>query len=99
MTSDTLESIIKLSPDLSNFINFSLILSAISDIAAKINLKFRKLERNGDNLVVDSQISDVNALVDEGGHGFEPSLYIFGDNSDSVSSLVEDLAKSVEAMA
>ena len=73
--------------------------SIISDIAAKINLKFTKLERNGDVLVVDAQISDVNALVDEGGHGFEPSLYIFGDNSDSVSSLVEDLAKSVEAMA
>ena len=73
--------------------------SIISDIASKINLKFTKLERNGDVLVVDSQISDVNALVDEGGHGFEPSLYIFGDNSDSVSSLVEYLAKSVEAMA
>ena len=57
------------------------------------------MERNGDNLIVDSQVSDVNALVDEGGHGFEPSLYIFGDTSDSVSSLVEDLAKSVEAMA
>ena len=73
--------------------------SIISDIASKINLKFTKLERNGDVLVVDSQISDVNALVDEGGHGFEPSLYIFGDTSDSVSSHVEDLAKSVEAMA
>ena len=58
-----------------------------SDIASKINLKFTKLERNGDVLVVDSQISDVNALVDEGGHGFEPSLYIFGDNSDSVSRI------------
>ena len=71
----------------------------ISDIVDGINLKFIKLERNGDNLIVDSQVSDVNALVDEGGHGFEPSLYIFGDTSDSVSSLVEDLAKSVEAMA
>ena len=51
------------------------------------------------DIIIDSKVSEVKALVDEGGHGFEPSLYIFGDNPDSVSSIVEDLAKSVEAMA
>ena len=39
------------------------------------------------------------ALIDEGGYGFEPSLYIFGDDQRRVCRIVEDLAKGMEAMA
>ena len=39
------------------------------------------------------------ALIDEGGYGFEPSLYIVGQNQDRVCTIVEDLARSMEAMA
>ena len=96
--SSLLLEIRKYNPDSSVIINLRWD-SVISDVADKIKLKFIKLERSGDNLIIDSKVSEVKALVDEGGHGFEPSLYIFGDNPDSVSGLVEDLAKSVEAMA
>jgi len=96
--SSLLLGIRKYNPDSSVIINLRWD-SIISDIVDEINLKFTKLERNGDDLIVDSKVANVNALVDEGGHGFEPSLYIFGATSDSVSILVENLAKSVEAMA
>jgi len=63
----------------------------------KIELSF--LQREGENLIVDKSNVNVEALVDEGGHGFEPSLYIIGQKSGRVCQIVENLAKSMELMA
>ena len=48
---------------------------------------------------VNKEVIDAEALIDEGGYGFEPSLYIVSHNQDRVCSIVEDLAKSMEAMS
>ena len=58
-----------------------------------------KLIRDGENLLINNEVSDAEALVDEGGYGFEPSLYIVGNNQDRVCKIVEDLAKSMENMS
>jgi len=57
------------------------------------------LRREGDNLVVNQDVAKTAALVDEGGHGFEPSLYVFGDSTESVARIVEELGHSLEVMA
>jgi len=38
-------------------------------------------------------------MIDEGGHGFEPSLYIFSSESDIVCRIVEDLASTMKVLA
>ena len=35
----------------------------------------------------------------EGGYGFEPSLYIFSSESDTVCQIVENIASSMRVMA
>jgi predicted fused transcriptional regulator/phosphomethylpyrimidine kinase len=57
------------------------------------------LQREDVNLVMDKEVVKTEALVDEGGHGFEPSLYVFGDSTESVVRIVEELGHSLEIMA
>ena len=65
----------------------------------KLNIKYVKLVREGDVLLITEETVKSRAMVDEGGHGFEPSLYIFSSDSDSVCQIVEDLAISMKEMA
>ena len=73
--------------------------SIISDILSKFEIVSAKLERNGENLSVNKLSTEVEALIDEGGYGFEPSLYIFGQSHERVCKIVEDLGQSMEDMA
>ena len=73
--------------------------SIISELLKELNVSSVKLSRNGDDLSISESATEAEALIDEGGHGFEPSLYIIGNNYDRVCRIVEDLAKSMEAMA
>ena len=65
----------------------------------KLNIKYVKLIREGDDLLITKETVKSRAMIDEGGHGFEPSLYIFSSDSDSVCQIVEDLAISMKEMA
>ncbi len=73
--------------------------SVISELLSTLKISSIKLNREGENLFVNSLPSETEALIDEGSYGFEPSLYIFGDNKDRVCEIVEGLANSMEAMA
>ena len=73
--------------------------SIISELLNNLALNTAKLSRDGDNLSISNTNVEAEALIDEGGYGFEPSLYIVGHNQDRVCSIVEDLAKSMEKMA
>ena len=64
-----------------------------------MNVSSVKLNRNGDDLSINKSAIEAEALIDEGGYGFEPSLYIVGNNYERVCRIVEDLAKYMEAMA
>ena len=72
--------------------------SIISGLLKELNVSSVKLSRNGDDLSIIESTAEVEALIDEGGYGFEPSLYIIGNNYDRVCRIVEDLAKSMEVM-
>jgi len=65
----------------------------------KLNIKYIKLIREGDDLLITEKAVKSKAMIDEGGHGFEPSLYIFSSDSESVCQIVEDLAISMKEMA
>tara|TARA_B100001113_G_C21061717_1_gene601502 strand:- start:92 stop:898 length:807 start_codon:yes stop_codon:yes gene_type:complete len=65
----------------------------------KLNIKYIKLVREGDDLLITEKAVKSKAMIDEGGHGFEPSLYIFSSDSESVCQIVEDLAISMKEMA
>ena len=65
----------------------------------KLNIKYVKLVREGDDLLITEKTVKSKAMIDEGGHGFEPSLYIFSSDSESVCQIVEDLAISMKEMA
>ena len=71
----------------------------ISELLNNLDVNSIKLIRDGDTLSVSTQVLDAEALIDEGGYGFEPSLYIVGYNQDRVCQIVEDLANSMEAMS
>ena len=71
----------------------------ISELLNNLDVNSIKLIRDGDSLSVSTQVLDAEALIDEGGYGFEPSLYIVGYNQDRVCQIVEDLANSMEAMS
>ena len=71
----------------------------ISGLLNDLKIISMKLNREGEDLLIDSLPPETEALVDEGGHGFEPSLYIFGDDQGRVCRIVEDLAKGMEVMA
>ena len=71
----------------------------ISELLNNLDVNSIKLVREGDTLSFSNQFIDAEALIDEGGHGFEPSLYIVSHNQNRVCNIVEDLAKSMEAMS
>ena len=73
--------------------------SIISDILEKLKIDSVKLVRDGDSLSVNKSSIDVEALIDEGGYGFEPSLYIVGKNHERVCKIVENLGEYMESMA
>jgi len=71
----------------------------VSESLKKLAIKSIKLNREGDDLLITKDTVKFNAMIDEGGHGFEPSLYVFSTNSEFVCVLVEDLASSMKEMA
>tara|TARA_B100000953_G_C18022694_1_gene420982 strand:- start:649 stop:1455 length:807 start_codon:yes stop_codon:yes gene_type:complete len=71
----------------------------VSESLSKLDIKSVKLSREGDELLITKDIVKSKAMIDEGGHGFEPSLYIFSSDSDIVCKIVEDLATSMKEMA
>ncbi len=73
--------------------------SVISELLNDLKIISIKLNRKAEDLLVNSLPIETEALIDEGGYGFEPSLYIFGDDQRRVCRIVEDLAKGMEAMA
>lgn len=73
--------------------------SVISELLNDLKIISIKLNRKEEDLLVNSLPIETEALIDEGGYGFEPSLYIFGDDQRRVCRIVEDLAKGMEAMA
>ena len=73
--------------------------SIISELLNTLDLTSVKLIRNGDRLSINETTLGAEALIDEGGYGFEPSLYIVSHDHERVCNIVENLAKSMEAMA
>ena len=73
--------------------------SVISELLNDLKIISIKLNRREEDLLLNSLPIETEALIDEGGYGFEPSLYIFGDDQRRVCRIVEDLAKGMEAMA
>ena len=71
----------------------------VSESLKKLDIKSVKLGREGDDLFITKNTVKYEAMIDEGGHGFEPSLYVFSTNSDVVCKVVEDLATSMKEMA
>ena len=96
--SDLLLNLRKFNSNLSIIINLRWDL-VISELLNDLKVTSTKLNREGEGLSIDSLPTETEALVDEGGYGFEPSLYIFGDDQGRVCRIVEDLAKGMEAMA
>ena len=71
----------------------------ISEALDKLDLKIVKLKRDDEDLVISRNVLKSNAMIDEGGYGFEPSLYIFSSESDTVCQIVENIASSMRLMA
>ncbi len=71
----------------------------ISEILEKLDIKMVKLKRINEDLVISKNILKSNAMIDEGGYGFEPSLYVFSSESDLVCQIVENIASSMREMA
>jgi predicted fused transcriptional regulator/phosphomethylpyrimidine kinase len=88
----------KFNPDASVIINLRLD-SVVSDLLKRMNVRPLLLQREGEKLLINKEVIKTEALVDEGEHGFEPSLYIFGNSTESVIKIVEDLGNSLEIMA
>ena len=72
--------------------------SIVSDILNELDISSVKLERNGEQLSINKKSSEAEALIDEGGYGFEPSLYIIGKSHERVCKIVENLGEYMEAM-
>jgi len=70
----------------------------ISDILEKLPIVSVKLDRDGENLLVNKGSIGAEALIDEGGYGFEPSLYIVGKSDERVCKIVEDLGQYMADM-
>ena len=71
----------------------------ISEILEKLDIKMVKLKRIDEDLVISKNVLKSNAMIDEGGYGFEPSLYVFSSESDLVCQIVENIASSMREMA
>ena len=96
--SDLLLELKKLDSEISTIINLRWD-PIISEVLEKLDLKFVKLKRSDEDLVISKNVLKSNAMIDEGGYGFEPSLYIFSSDSDTVCRIVENIASSMRAMA
>ena len=96
--STLLLNIREFNPDASVIINLRWD-SVVSDLLKRMNVRPLLLQREGEKLLINKEVIKTEALVDEGGHGFEPSLYIFGNSTESVVKIVEDLGNSLEIMA
>ena len=73
--------------------------SVVSDLLKRMQIHPLVLQREGENLMISEEVVKSKALVDKGGHGFEPSLYVFGASTESVARIVEELGHSLEVMA
>ena len=96
--SDLLLELRKLNPKISTIINLRWD-PMISEALDKLDLKIVKLKRDDEDLVISRNVLKSNAMIDEGGYGFEPSLYIFSSESDTVCHIVENIASSMRLMA
>ena len=96
--SDLLLELRKLDSKISTIINLRWD-PMISEVLEKLDLKIVKLKRNDEDLVISKNVLKSNAMIDEGGYGFEPSLYIFSSESDKVCQIVENIASSMRVMA
>ena len=96
--SDLLLELRKLNPKISTIINLRWD-PMISEALDKLDLKIVKLKRDDEDLVISKNVLKSNAMIDEGGYGFEPSLYIFSSESDTVCHIVENIASSMRLMA
>ena len=96
--SDLLLELRKLNPKISTIINLRWD-PMISEALDKLDLKIVKLKRDDEDLVISENVLKSNAMIDEGGYGFEPSLYIFSSESDTVCHIVENIASSMRLMA
>ena len=70
-----------------------------SEALSKLDIKSVKLRREAEDLLISKNVVKSKAMIDEGGYGFEPSLYIFSSDSDIVCKIVEDLASSMKELA
>ena len=71
----------------------------ISEALSKLDIKSVKLPRESEDLLISKNVVKSKAMVDEGGHGFEPSLYIFSSESEIVCQIVEDIASTMRVLA
>lgn len=71
----------------------------VADSLKKLAIRSVKLTRKDEDLLINKDTVKFDAMIDEGGHGFEPSLYVFSTHSDFVCTIVEDLASSLKEMA
>ena len=71
----------------------------VSEALSKLDIKSVKLRREAEDLLISKNVVKSKAMIDEGGYGFEPSLYIFSSDSDIVCKIVEDLASSMKELA
>ncbi|MBN65369.1 MAG: hypothetical protein CMA74_03060 [Euryarchaeota archaeon] len=71
----------------------------IAEILEKLDINFIKLQRDNDDLLITKKVIESNVMVDEGGYGLEPSLYIFSSDNDFVCKTVEDVASMMKVLA
>ena len=71
----------------------------ISESLDRLGFELVKLKRDNEDLQINSKITDLNIMVDEGGHGFEPSLYIYGSDSEIVCEIIEKISSEMKEMA
>ena len=71
----------------------------VSEALSKLDIKSVKLRREAEDLLISKNVVKSKAMVDEGGHGFEPSLYIFSSESEIVCQIVEYIASTMRVLA
>ena len=71
----------------------------ISESLDRLGFELVKLKRDKEDLQINSRITNLNIMVDEGGHGFEPSLYIYGSDSEIVCEIIEKISSEMKEMA
>lgn len=96
--SDLLLELRKLDSKMSTIINLRWD-PMISEVLEKLELNFVKLKRNDEDLVIGKNVLESNVMIDEGGYGFEPSMYVFSSEPNEVCQIVENIASSMKVMA